>query len=143
MKLYLEPDNDDEEFDDREVSYKPPAGNYRVIFSGFREHKSKNTGNPKIRVTWDILYPVDHRFQYKVWKDYPLESGVTKQLKKDLRRIFGSDLSEFEDANGLLDIDKLLGKEADAEVVHKLTNEYEGPLVVVKALYPPGKFKLQ
>ena len=143
MKLYLEPDNDDEEFDDREVSYKPPAGDCRVIFSGFREHKSKNTGNPKIRVTWDILYPVDHHFQYKVCKDYPLESGVTKQLKKDLRRIFGSDLSGFEDANGLLDIDKLLGKEADAEVVHKLTNEYEGPLVVVKALYPPGKFKLQ
>ena len=143
MKLYLEPDNDDEEFDEREVSYKPPAGNYRVIFSGFREQKSKNTGNPKIRVTWDILYPVDHRFQYKVWKDYPLESGITKQLKKDLRRIFGSDLSEFEDATGLLDIDKLLGKEADATVVHKFTNEYEDPLVVVKTLYPAGKFKLQ
>jgi hypothetical protein len=143
MKLYLEPDNDDGEFDDREVSYKPPAGNYRVVFSGFRENKSKKTGNMKIRVAWDILYPVDHHFQYKVWKDYPLESGVIKQLKKDLRRIFGSDLSEFEDTAGLLDIDKLLGKEADAEVVHKLTNEYEGPLVVVKALYPPGKFKLQ
>jgi hypothetical protein len=143
MKLYLEPDNADEEFDDREVSYKPPAGNYRVIFSGFREDKSKKTGNPKIRVTWDILYPVDHRFQYKVWKDYPLESGITKQLKKDLRRIFGSDISEFEDATGLLDIDKLLGKEADAEVVHKFTNEYEDPLVVVKTLYPAGKFKLQ
>ena len=143
MKLYIEPDNDCEEFDDREVSYKPPEGNYRVIFSGFRENKNKKTGNIKIRVTWDILYPVDRRFQYKVWKDYPLESGITKQLKKDLRRIFGSDLSEFEDATGLLDIDKLLGKEADATVVHKFTNEYEDPLVVVKTLYPAGKFKLQ
>jgi hypothetical protein len=143
MKLYLEPDNDDGEFDDREVSNKPSVGNYRVIFSGFREIKGNKTNNMKIRVTWDILYPVDRYFRYKVWKDYPLESGITKQLKKDLRRIFGSDLSEFEDATGLLDIDKLLGKEADAEVVHKLTNEYEGPLVVVKALYPPGKFKLQ
>ena len=43
----------------------------------------------------------------------------------------------------MLDIDKVLGKEADAEVFHKFTNEYEDPLVVVKTLYPPGKFKLQ
>jgi hypothetical protein len=60
-----------------------------------------------------------------------------------LRRIFGSDLSEFEDTTGLMDIDKLLGKEADAVVVHKYTNDYEDPLFVVKTLYPPGKFKLQ
>jgi hypothetical protein len=143
MKLYLEPDSDDEEFDDREVSYKPPKGNYQVAFCQCREIKGKKIDNMKIRVTWDVLYPVDHRFQYKVWKDYPLEGVIAKQLKSDLRRIFGDDLSEFVDSSGSIDTDKLLGEKADATVVHKFTNEYEDPLVVVKTLYPAGKFKLQ
>ena len=143
MKLYLEPDSDDEEFDDREVSYKPPEGNYQVAFCQCREIKGKKIDNMKIRITWDILYPVDHRFQYKVWKDYPLEGAIAKQLKSDLRRIFGDDLSEFVDSSGAIDTDKLLGEKADATVVYKFTNEYEDPLVVVKTLYPAGKFKLQ
>jgi hypothetical protein len=143
MKLYLEPDSDDEEFDDREVSYKPPEGNYQVAFCQCREIKGKKIDNMKIRITWDILYPVDHRFQYKVWKDYPLEGVIAKQLKSDLRRIFGDDLSEFVDSSGAIDTDKLLGEKADATVVYKFTNEYEDPLVVVKTLYPAGKFKLQ
>ncbi len=143
MKLYLEPDSDYEEFDDREVSYKPPEGNYQVAFCQCREIKAKKSDNVKIRVTWDVVYPIDQKFQYKVWKDYPLEGVIAKQLKSDLRRIFGDDLSEFVDSSGAIDTDKLLGKKADATVVHKFTNEYEDPLVVVKTLYSAGKFKLQ
>ena len=143
MKIKLEPDNNNDQFDGREISYRPPEGKYRLVFTGCKVIKGKKADSKKVRVTWDVLCPADENFQYRVWKDYFIEDGIPKYLKADLIRIFGRDLGEFEDDEGLFDVDKLMGKEADAVIVHKYTDEYEDPLVQVKSLYPPGSFKLQ
>jgi hypothetical protein len=68
-------------------------------------------------------------------------NGAVSKLKRDLRKIFGKDLSEFNDDSGTFDTDKLLGKEAEAKVGKKITKEYSKPLTVVQGLYPVGKFK--
>jgi len=141
MKLILEEDNKSEEIDERTVNFAPPEGEYRVIFSHFKEVKGRKTKIPKIRVFWDILFPNDSDYNYRIWKDYPLENGAVSKLKRDLRKIFGKDLSEFNDESGTFDTDKLLGKEAEAKVAKKITNEYSEPLTVVQRLYPVGKFK--
>jgi len=141
MKLILEEDNESEEIDERPVSFAPPEGDYRVMFSHFKEVRGSKIKIPKIRVFWDILFPNDSDYNYRIWKDYPLENGAVSKLKRDLRKIFGKDLSEFNDDSGTFDTDKLLGKEAEAKVGKKITKEYSKPLTVVQGLYPVGKFK--
>jgi hypothetical protein len=142
MKINLEPDDDDESYG-KEISYKTPEGKYRLVFVRYKTIKGKKAGSKKVRVTWDVLYPADENFQYRVLKDYFIEDGIAKHLKTDLVRIFGRDLGEFDDNEGIFDVDKLMGKEADAVIVHKYTDEYKDPLVQVKSFYPPGSFKLQ
>jgi len=122
-------------------SYEPSEGVYRLCFYDFREIKSKKTKKLKLRATWSVKLPISSKFQYMVWKDYDIKDGIPQELKDDVRRIYGHDTSEFEDESGKIDYEKLLGKEADAQVVHKFTNGYTNPLVVVKFLYPVGKFK--
>ena len=141
MKLILEEDNGSEENEERTVNFAPPEGDYRVMFSHFKEVKGSKSKITKIRVFWDILFPNDSDYRYLIWKDYPLENGAVSRLKRDLRKIFGKDLSEFNDESGTFDTDKLLGKEAEAKVGKKITNEYSEPLTVVQRLYPVGKFK--
>ena len=141
MKLKL--DRNTKNIDTRPLNFKPAPGNYRVIFSHFKEVKGAETNKPKMRVYWDILFPNDSEFNYRIWKDYPIENGVVIWLDSDLKNIFGDDLSEFNDDSGALDTDKLIGREAEAKVGTKTTNEYKGTLTIVKMLYPVGTFKFK
>lgn len=143
MKIKLEPETEPKEIDERTVNYKPAEGNYRIAFSYFKNVKGAKTKNAKIRVYWDILFPDDPKFKYRVWKDYSTENGASKSLKNDLKKIFGEDLSIFNDASGDFDTDNLLGKEAEAKVGKKFTNEYNEPLTVVEKLHPVGTFKFE
>jgi hypothetical protein len=141
MKIKL--NDSDESNDRRPIRFDPAEGNYRVIFSHFKSLSAKNTKRPKIRVFWDILFPSNQDYRHRIWKDYLIKDGEVINLRSDLSRIFGERLIEFYDDSGNLDTDKLLGKEADAEVGKKITDEYDNPLTVVKNLYPVGKFKFQ
>ena len=142
MKLKLKSVMENEEVDERPIRFNPPEGNYRVVFIHFKPVEGKKSNKPKIRALWDILFPSDPRCIYRVWKDYPIEEGKVTKLESDLRKIFGDNLEEFYDKFGELDTDKLLGREADAKVVHEIKEGYKEPLVVVKALYAAGKFRL-
>lgn len=141
MKLMLEPDAADDEIEDRPISFDPPEGKYRIIFSHFKEVNGAKTKNRKIRVFWDILFPNESQYNFRVWKDYPLENGTVSKLKRDLKKIFGKDLSEFNDASGVFDTDRLLGRMAEAKVGKKITKEFNVPLTVVESLYPVGSFR--
>lgn len=143
MKIKPEAETEHKEINERTVSYKPAEGNYRVVFSYFKNIKGTKTKKPKIRVFWDILFPDDQEFRYRVWKDYLTLDGASKSLKNDLKKIFGEDLSMFNDASGDLDTDNLLGKEAEAKIGKKFTNEYNEPLTVVEKLHPVGTFNFE
>ena len=141
MKLALE--SKCEEIDDRPISYEPPEGNYRIRFCNFKDITGGRTNKTKIRFYWDILFPNDPKVRYRVWKDYPLEDGCVSKLQPDLQRIFGKDLSRFNDDAGILDTDKLLGEEAEVRVGKRVTREFKGPLTVVDRLYRTGSFTFE
>lgn len=142
MKIKLTTDNKYIEASSRSVSFTPVAGLYRVQFSEFRDPRIYKQKNGKFRVYWNILFPIDSVFTYRVWKDYRFENESSSMLEVDLKRIFRGDLSEFCDEAGMLDPSKLLGKEAEAKVGKKFTEEYNEPLTIVEKLHHVGCFKL-
>ena len=112
-----------------------------MVFSHFKQAVNLKTKVPRLRVFWDVVAPKEANHDYRIWKDYPIEDDSVSMLLADLRKIFGEDLSGFFDDSGILETNRLLGKEAEAKVALKETTQYLDALVVIKAIYPVGKFK--
>lgn len=139
MKFKLKPADHDKSKISSE--YDVPEGEYRVVFVKFKYERDEDGCLVKVRVTWEMVFPNKRGHRYRAKKDYFFEGGYSEKLEANLKRIFGEDLSQFEDGKGNLDDDKILRKEADAELIHKHIPGYSRPLVIVNKLLPVGTFK--
>lgn len=139
MKIKLKPADHDESKSSSD--YDVPEGEYRVVFVKFKYELDEDGCLVKVRVTWEVVFPNKRDNRYRAKKDYFFEGGYSEKLESDLKRMFGEDLSQFEDGSGNLDDYKILGKEADVEIIHKHTPGYTKPLVIVNKLLPVGTFK--
>ena len=141
MKINLNPNNSPEDLSYRPLNFEIPPGDYRIKFAESRETINK-ANKRNLRILWDLVMPSSSIYTHRVWKEYQLDSDRVDLFRKDLYKIFGNDLSRFSDDSGVLDTDKLIGEEAEAEIGHKKVEKYNKPLVVVKKLFPVGHFTL-
>ena len=141
MKINLNTNNNSEEPAYRPLNFEIPPGDYRIKFAESRETINK-AKKRNLRILWDLVIPSSSVYKHRVWKEYKLDSDRFDLFRKDLCKIFGNDLSRFSDDSGVLDTEKLIGEEAEAEIGHKKVEKYNKPLVVVKKLFPVGHFTL-
>jgi len=121
--------------------YIVPAGEYHIVFSKIAEKTDPDTGQPYLRITWDVLYPNTQYYQYRLAKNYTIEGGSSSELMSDLFNIFGEDLDHLVDGTGRLDTDKLIGETADCFVYTVQNSKYNHPFSVVSRLLPSGTFE--
>ena len=142
MKLDINTNANEIEDACRPLNFHVPPGDYRIRFVDFRDVPDKKSPKPKLRVLWDVVLPSSSSFNYRVWKEYNIETDPYNTFRKDLLKVFSGDLGRFHDESGLLDTDLILGEEAEAKIGQKSTSRYNKPLIVVDGLFPVGHFHL-
>jgi len=120
-------------------SYNAPEGIYRAVLTEVIELQGKLCNCTKeVRLKWKLIYPEHKRVEYFVGKNYCADDTNCTELVEDLRSWFGSAFDSIGGDDGKIDLEELIGQEADIVVSHIRNTKYEKPFVRVKAIHPPG-----
>jgi len=146
-RIYSNDDNNNEydganmfrlPFPKRET-FNAPSGRHTASLKSVHEAPDKrNPGKSKWRLTWYLAEGGPGRTVYKAGKSYSIDEVTSGEMFGDLERWIGLEALEKMERNGALDLNGLIGKEADLLLTHVKNSSYEHPFVDVTEIHPPG-----
>jgi len=127
----------------REPTFDVPEGKYRAVLTeviNLEDRKTKTGWADQVRLLFEIVAPQAANTCYLVGKNYEPSLAKNSDLRKDLAGWRGYDLTEQEIAAGSVNLESMIGKEADIKVAHIKNEGFPKPYVFIKAIRPPGTF---
>jgi hypothetical protein len=126
----------------KEPSWDCPEGSHSLRLTQIQrfDHHITKSKTEEVRFVWDVISIDDPQLIYQVAKKYPLNCDRGSELRDDLKNWLGSELNKFVGADRNLDLDKLIGLEADGWVVHIPNTRFPKPFVYLKTIAPKGTF---
>jgi hypothetical protein len=126
----------------KEHNYKIEEGRYRArIHKIVRTQRQNGSGCADIlRIVFELQVPGKENFINLAKAEFPLNLEHGSELRNVLARLLGKDVLAAK-SGGEMDFEILLGKEADVEIEHIITNksdQYDYPFVHVCEIQPPG-----
>lgn len=117
-----------------------PEGQYRATLLRIADRPKSFTkeAEDQVRLVFAIHYPIPTRKEYRagITCTASLEEG--SELREFLRGWRGADFSEEELESGTIDLDALVGQQADLELVHFKNKRFKKPYVHIQSIHPAG-----
>src|SRR4051794_4950799 len=125
----------------RDKTFNLPEGNFRGRLSSISKRPTGRSQQESIRFVFDMNIPSIKTALPCAGRNFALDIKGGNDLKRFLDGWLGKD---FFEANGgqSLDLEHLIGREADLVLTHFQQTGYERPMVFIEAAYKPGKLKL-
>jgi len=124
---------------ERQLSFDVPKGRYRGRLLDVKE-TTRSDGKPLIRFIWDIIYPDNPSYDFKVGKNYSMNYRRDSDLLNDLRDWKGAEFIDNLIDKGKLNLNDFVTHEADLKIAHKNNKGHKRPFVHIKEIRPPGTF---
>ena len=123
----------------RETSFDCPEGEFKACLV---EHAAvpdkQNPGRLMLRLLFEVDTPSTPFKCIKVGRNFKPSLDRGSELKCFLETMLGAGFLDKRGAGGQLDINSLIGTEADIRVVHKHRTGYERPFVQLVEACPLG-----
>jgi hypothetical protein len=118
-----------------------PEGNFRGSLASISKRPNGNHKEETVRFVFDMKVPSIRNAIPCAGRNFPLHLKGGTELRRFLEGWLGK---EFFEANGgkSLDLESLIGREADLVLVHFQQTGYPRPMVFVQAAYKPGSLRL-
>ena len=116
-----------------------PEGKWRGQCEYIDEPKKliKHMGTEQVRIRFSVDTDDGEKL---VARTFSSELHPGTELYGFLYSWLGEDLIGLVDEEGEIDLDLLIGEQADLSIVHgKKTAEYSYPVVLINGIYPPGR----
>jgi hypothetical protein len=114
--------------------YQVPQGNYRAVLTAVQHLESRG----KIRFFFEIIDKHPKLGRYAAGKNYDISLAKGSQLREDLARWRGHDLTEEELEAGAVDFEGFVGREGDLEIRHITNESHTTPYCHIAQILPPG-----
>ena len=121
----------------KKVSFHAPEGAHRATLLSVGEPKrGSDSCDNEVRLVWE-LQTVDRHWTFHAGKTYCLDDNSI-ELIADLESLLGEEMHLLQDESGQLDLDLLIGRQADLILVHINNSKHDKPYVYIKGVCPPG-----
>jgi hypothetical protein len=114
--------------------YQVPQGDYRAVLTAVQHLTSRG----KVRFFFEIISKHPKRGRYAAGKNYDISLAKGSQLREDLARWRGHDLTEQELEAGSVDFERFVGREADIVIRHIPNGSHKDPFCHIAEILPPG-----
>lgn len=120
--------------------FNVPEGQYRATLLRVVERPKNYTkeSEDQVRLVFEIHYPKRTRKEYRAGITIPASLQEGGELREFLRSWRGVDFTEAELEAGSVDLNTLLGQQADLELAHFKNKRFPKPYVHIQAIHPPG-----
>lgn len=126
-------------------SFEAPAGPHRATLIEVKDHfdaKSYKTGQAQLRLVFR-LDGLDHEpLEYLAGKNYIATLAEGSDLRHHLDSWLNGDYSSVLGADGNVDFDRLVNRQAEIILSHQRTSKYPKPYRRIDGIYPPGTLGL-
>lgn len=126
----------------REKSFDVPAGKYRATLKEviqLENRRTKKGWQNQVRLLFELHVPGQAHFEYMAGKNYEPSLATGSELRKDLVSWRGCEFTKEEPAAGAVNLQNMIGKEADLLIRHVKNVGFEKPYVHIKSIQPAGK----
>jgi len=95
-------------------------------------------GKDAIRVVWEMEANPNDDFTFMAGKNYyrTKRRSADEALLDDLFRVLGSGVGEFQRADGSVNLDRLVGLEAQLTIIHQQSDRYDDPYCRIVSIKP-------
>ncbi len=115
-----------------------PEGKYRAVLERVGEPK-KRMNRPcqvQVRLVYRVKTPTQK--EHLIGRTFCADLGYGSELYHFLESWLDGQFDALLDENGELDLNLLVGKEADVLVTHKDGGTHKKPFVNIAGIFPPG-----
>jgi hypothetical protein len=125
----------------RDKTFNLPEGNLRGCLASLSRRPAGKAKEETVRFVFDMNVPSIRNALPCAGRNFPLDLKVGTELRRFLDGWLGKD---FFETNGgkALDLESLIGREADLMLSHFQQSGYEKPMVFIQAAYKPGTLTL-
>lgn len=125
----------------KERSFDVDPGQYRAVLKSvilLKDKKTKKGHQDNVRLVFDIKSAGKGCVQYCAGKNYEPSMALGSDLREDLKSWRGHDLTADELNVGAVDLEKLIGSEADLNIGNIENSGHSKPFVFIQEIRPAG-----
>lgn len=95
-------------------------------------------GKERIRVVWALEYHSEDQFTFVAGKNYyeGEQRSADEALLDDLFKIIGNAVRELQRPDGTVDLDRVVGMQANLNIVHQQSHQYDDPFCRIVSIKP-------
>jgi hypothetical protein len=127
----------------KEVTFDLPEGNFAARIDNIKRSQKQSAKGMDdwVRIVFQVTIPGMENLTTLAGRGFKLNLNPGSDLRNFLGGLLG--VWFFLTGSGQkFDLETLIGRECEVKLEHFYGKDYEKPLVVVAAVYPPGSLKL-
>ena len=127
----------------KETTFHLPEGNFAARIDNARVFPKQSADGMEdwLRILWEVKVPGMDHLNTLAGRNFKLNLNPGSDLRNFLGCLLGPQF--FLNSSGQkFDLESLIGRECEVRLEHFCGRDYDRPLVVVAAMYPPKSLRL-